>query len=208
LQAQDEPLPKQSDSIYFLERIDSLKAVYYNCRNIPQEYEIAFYTAVSHYPELKDYTIEIKPKFLHFTMAARPATRLFSNRNSRVYRIYTNVNKNSGGILAATLTYNQKVGIIGHELGHVLDYTHKSLCQLINTGIGYMFVSYRRKMEKNTDLEAIRHGLGWQLYDYKDFLFNHSGVDRKYLKKISKVYLNEKEFKALLPNIQNQIIFN
>ena len=131
-------------------------------------------------------------------MAARPAKKLLANRKKRIYRVYANIKKDFGGVLPATLKFNQKVGVIGHELAHVLDYSNKSLCKLVGTGIGYLFVSYRRKIEKNTDIETIKHGMGWQLYDYKDFLFNATCATEKYKKKKAKVYLNEKEIKELI----------
>jgi hypothetical protein len=175
-------------------------SVFYNCKNIPSEFELAFYTALSHYPELQAIRIEMKLNSFKFTMAARPAKKLFSKRKNRIYRIYANIGNDFTGILPATLSYNRKVGVIGHELAHVLDYSNKSLCGIVGTGIGYMFRSYRKKLEAKTDLEAIKHGLGWQLYDFEDFVLNRSDASEKYKKKKAKVYLNEKQIKELILN--------
>jgi len=196
--AQETFIPEKCDSLYYASILDSLKKAYPNTKNISPEFELAFYTAVSHYPELKETNIDLKLRKLNFSMAARPAKRVLANRKERVYRVYANIKKDFGGVLPATLKFNQKVGVIGHELAHILDYSNKSLCKLVGTGIGYLFVSYRRNTEKNTDIETIKHGMGWQLYDYKDFLFNHSDASEKYKKKKSNVYLNEKELKELI----------
>lgn len=202
--AQETFFPEKCDSLYYSSILDSLKNAYPNTKNIPPEFELAFYTAVSHYPELKTTNIELKFKKFNFCMAARPAKKLFANRKKRVYRVYANIKKDFGGVLPATLKFNQKVGVIGHELAHILDYSNKSLCKLVGTGIGYLFVSYRRKIEKNTDIETIKHGMGWQLYDYKAFLLNHSDASEKYKKKNDDVYLNEKELKELIIENSNK----
>ncbi|HNX07925.1 MAG TPA: hypothetical protein PKL96_10100 [Bacteroidales bacterium] len=184
--------------MYYVSILDSLKKAYPNCNNIPQDYELAFYTAISHYPELKETNIEMKLKSFNYSMAARPAKKLLANRKKRIYRIYANIKKDFAGVLPSRLNYNRKTGIIGHELGHVLDYSNKSLCKMIGTGIGYMSGAYRRKLEAKTDIEAIRHGLGWQLYDFNDYLYNYSDANEKYKKKKKKVYMDEKEIKELI----------
>lgn len=186
------------DSVFYTQKLDSLKWAFPNCKKIPPEFELAFYTAISHYPELDSIHIEMKLNSFNLTMAARPAKKLFANRKKRIYRIYANIKKDFIGILPSSINYNQKVGVIGHELGHILDYSNKSLCGIVGTGLGYMFKSYRRKLETKTDLEAIKHGLGWQLYDFEDYLYNHSDASEKYKKKKSKVYLNEKQIKELI----------
>jgi len=196
--AQETFIPEKCDSLYYASILDSLKKAYPNTKNISQEFELAFYTAVSHYPELKETNIEMKLRKFNFSMAARPAKKLLANRKERVYRVYANIKKGFGGVLPASLKFNQKVGVIGHELAHVLDYSKKSLCKLVGTGIGYLFLSYRSHLEKNTDIETIKHGMGWQLYDYRDFLLNHSDASEKYKKKNAKVYLNEIEIKTLI----------
>jgi hypothetical protein len=198
--AQKTGIPDKCDSVYYASILDSLKETFPNCRNIPAEFELAFYTAISHYPELKNINIEMKLKSFNFTMAARPAKKLFANRKKRIYRMYANIKKNFIGILPGSVNYNQKVGVIGHELAHVLDYSGKSLCQLVGNGIGYMYVPFRRKLEAKTDLIAIKHGLGWQMYDFEDFLMNRSTATEKYKKKKRKVYYDEKEIKRLILN--------
>lgn len=197
---QEQIIPVQCDSIYYVSILDSLKITFPNCKHIPQDYELAFYTAISHYPELKETKIEMKFKKFNFSMAARPAKKLLTNRKKRIYRVYVNIKKDFTGLLPSRLNYNQKTGIIGHELGHILDYSNKSLCKMIGTGIGYLSRAYRRKLEAKTDIKAISHGLGWQLYDFNNYLNNFSDASEKYKKKKKKVYLDEKEIKELIIN--------
>ncbi|MCK9612836.1 MAG: hypothetical protein PHR81_02150 [Bacteroidales bacterium] len=198
LVAQENVIPVKCDSVYYVTLLDSLKKSFSNCINIPEEFELSFYTAISHYPELKEIHIDMKLKQMNFSMAARPAKKLFAERKKRGYRIYANIKKNFKGILPVKLSYNQKVGILGHELAHILDYTNKSLCRMVGTGLGYMFIPYRRKLEAATDLEAIKHGLGWQIYDYENYIMNLSEASEKYKNKKRKIYLNEKQIKEII----------
>lgn len=196
--SQDAIIPDRCDSVYYVSILDSLKSVYHNCRNIPSEYELAFYTAVSHYPELKEINIEMKLKNFNFSMAARPAKKLLSSRNKRVYRVYANIKKNFIGVLPAALNYNQKVGIIGHELAHILEYSGKNSRGLFRTGLGYLSIPYRRRMEARADIEAIKRGMGWQLYDFEHYLYDYSNATEKYKKKKARVYMNDKQIKEYI----------
>ncbi|HOV12645.1 MAG TPA: hypothetical protein PLT47_04650 [Bacteroidales bacterium] len=196
--AQEIIIPERCDSVYYVTILDSLKKNYPHCIDIPQEYELAFFTAVAHYPELKDINITMKLESFNYTMAARPAKKLLSNRRNRIYCVYANIKNNFSGIVPSRLKYNQKVGVIGHELAHILDYTNKSLCGIIKTGVGYLSLNYRKKLEAATDLEAIKHGLGWPLFDYNHYIMNHPDATEKYKKKKARVYLNEVEIKKLI----------
>ena len=187
-----------ADSIHFAEKTDSLKRAFPYVRNISPDYETAFYTALSHYPELQQTRISFKQKTIKTTMATRPATALLRNRVKRGYRVYANNKKNFSGVYLSQLNFDQQVGVIGHELAHIADYTQKSSFRLIGNGIAYMFTQYRRKFEANTDLRTINHGLGWQLYDFTDFILNHSKASEKYKAKKKKIYLNEKQIESFI----------
>jgi hypothetical protein len=188
-----------TDSIYYSAKVDSLKKVFPFCSEIPEGYAVAFYTALSHYPELQQTPITFRQRSLKTSMATRPASRLFGKRSNRGYTIYVNNKAKFNGVYPASLHFGQQVGVIGHELGHILDYSHKSAFRLIGNGIAYLFPSYRRKFEAATDIRTIDHGLGWQLYDYVDYILNHSEASEKYKKMKRKIYLDEKEIKALIP---------
>ncbi len=186
------------DSIYYASKTDSLKKSFPFCSNIPDEYALAFYTAASHYPELQQTRIEFKIKPLKTTMATRPSKFLFISRSKRVYKVYINNRADFNGIYLSSLNYDQQVGIIGHELAHILDYSHKSAFRLIASGIGYLVPSYRKKFEGATDIRTIKHGLGWQLFDFVDYLMNRSHASDSYLRMKKRIYLNEGEIRAII----------
>jgi hypothetical protein len=112
--------------------------------------------------------------------------------------VYINNRPDFNGIYLSSLNYDQQVGIIGHELAHILDYSHKSAFRIIGNGIGYLFPSYRRKFEGATDIRTIKHGLGWQLFDFVNFLMNHSHASASYLRMKKRIYMNEGEIKAII----------
>jgi len=191
-------LLNQGDSIDYSNKTDSLKEAFPYCTNVPEEYSLAFYTAASHYPELQETRIEFRIKPLKTTMATRPAKFLFRSRQKRVYRVYINNKLNFNGVYLSSLNYDQQVGIIGHELAHILDYSHKSLFRLIGDGIGYLFPSFRRKFEEDTDIRTIKHDLGWQLFDFVDFIMNRSNASESYLRMKKRIYMNEYEIKTII----------
>ena len=196
--SQQTHFPVKIDSSFYASKLDSIKHHFPECSNIPLQFELPFYTALSKYPELQLTHIEFAVKSIRTTMAARPATGLFKNRSKRTYHVYANNNKDFKGVYLSSLTFNQQTGVIGHELAHIVDYSHKSTLRLIGNGIAYLFTSYRRTFEANTDKRAISHGFGWQLFDYVDFLLNRSKASEKYKKMKRKVYLNENDIKQII----------
>jgi hypothetical protein len=157
---------------------------------IPGEYEDACVLALSHYPELLNEKIEFVYSKGTYSMAARPViSSMFGNRKHRKYRIYINTVSKSKGLLLTDVGFNAQVGIIGHELAHILDYSQKSSFGILLDGIGYLFKSYRSKYEKKTDKTAIDRGLGWQLYDFSNCTQNHLNVPESYKTYKKKIYM-------------------
>jgi hypothetical protein len=187
-----------ADSIYFAKKTDSLRLAFPFVTNIPADIQTAVYAALSHYPELQQTRITFIQKTIKTTMATRPAFTLFKNRTKREYRVYINTRENFSGVYLSQLNFDQQVGIIGHEFAHIVDYSRKSAFRLIGNGIGYLFASYRKKYEASTDIRTIKHGLGWQLYDYVDFLLNHSHASEAYLKMKRRIYMNEEQIEAII----------
>ena len=88
------------------------------------------------------------------------------------------------------------VGWIGHELGHVLHYSHKSGGGIMFIGIKYAVPGYRRKMERFTDQLAIQHNLGYALYEGVDYTINSSHASEHYKNNQEKFYLHTEEIIA------------
>lgn len=73
-------------------------------------------------------------------------------------------------IILKSLSFNAQIGVIGHELAHTVFYLNKSREELASVAIDYIFPNTRSQFEKDTDRRTIRHGLGWQLYEYAAYV--------------------------------------
>ncbi|MEI7596538.1 MAG: hypothetical protein WCK02_12375 [Bacteroidota bacterium] len=154
--------------------------------------------AISFYPELTNTEIKFVFANIKTTMAARPnvLSLLF---NKRKYNIFiNNMKSNKFGILFNDVPEKAQIGLIAHELAHILDYEHKSLMKIIKTGILYLSRKHRSKYEKETDIETIKHGAGWHLFEYTLFILNSKIVSDKYRLFIKRYYLQPDEIKSLI----------
>jgi hypothetical protein len=82
---------------------------------------------------------------------------------------------------------------MGHELAHVLDYSHRSGWQIFCIGIRYLGKNYRCRMERQTDATAIFRGLGQPLYDYARYVICCSAVGEKYRRYKLTCYMTPEE---------------
>ncbi|HET6245315.1 MAG: hypothetical protein H0V01_04320 [Bacteroidetes bacterium] len=145
-----------------------LKEEFYDNKMMPEKFESACLLALSYYPELKREKISFVYTKGAYSMAARPDpfSLLFSSRKNRQYYIYINTESKNKGLLLSDIPFNAQVGIVGHELAHILYYTKTSSWRIILDGILYYSKSFRAKFEQDTDKVAIDRGLGWQVYDF------------------------------------------
>jgi hypothetical protein len=181
------------------ELMDNIKCAAGNSISYPEEYEAACLLALSFYPELRDENIKFVYGKGAYSMAARPApASLFKNRKNREYLIFINTQSKNHGLLLPQVDFNAQVGIIGHELAHILYYKGKSSFRIVLDGLGYMNKSYRAKFEKATDLETIKRGLGWQLFDFSSCTHNSEHVPEKYKRYKKKIYLCPQTISELL----------
>jgi len=157
--------------------------------------KLAVFVALSHYPELNNVPISFGYKKIKATMMAQPKWHfIFHSRRERQYQIFVNHVRSVNGMFYKDLSFNSLVGWVGHELAHILDYTKKSNKQLI--GFITKYVSLERELkhtENEADKETIRRGLGKQLFEGTDFLFNNKRVSQRYLEKKKKFYLTPEQ---------------
>jgi hypothetical protein len=148
--------------------IDTLKE-FRTKKEIPQQYEKPILIALSHFPELKDVHIVFKIKKAYSALTTKPDfAGVFQRKDHRTY-IITISNQTIDTLkplLFQNLTFEQQVGVIGHELSHVVDFNSKNFPQTIGVGIGHISKRYLDKMEFNTDRICIQHGLGKYLLAY------------------------------------------
>ena len=179
--AQD-TLPKIIIVENYLPNSQMLEDSFACCKELPDSFKIQTLIALSQYPELQNTPIIFREKRIVTTMVTRPLPSfIFRSRANRRYVIYiNNSTKRVKGVLLDTVPFNAQVGVIGHELAHVVDYSEKSNIQILGNGIGYMFHGWRKDFEHSIDIIAIEHGFVWQLYEYSDFILNKSHASDKY----------------------------
>jgi hypothetical protein len=152
---------------------DSLRDLYAQNKSFIKEYEKQSLIALSYYPELKNCSIQFEHANIKTTMACRPSVqRLVCGH--RVYQIFINDYLDFEGVLLQDVPFNAQIGIIGHEMAHILDYEERNIAGIIQRSIDYLFVEKKRKYEREIDSLTIKQGLGWQLYDWANFSMYHS----------------------------------
>lgn len=148
--------------------MDSLKQLYGENKSFIADYEKQSLIALSYFFELRTIRIKFVYANINTTMACRPTSSsvLFGKRQ---YQVFINNNPNFVGILLQDVPYNAQIGIIGHELAHVLDYEERTAKGVAQRGVNYLTRNAKRTYERSIDKLTIRKGLGWQLYDWADF---------------------------------------
>lgn len=175
----------------------TLRQEFGNNKTYPSEYEEQFLIALSHYPQLKNVTINLIFDKERTTMSARPKISSLFCKN-RKYNIRINNAESFKGILLSEVPFNAQIGVIGHELAHIVDYEQKSLGQIIATGIGYLSRKYKRKLEHRIDSETIRQGLGWQLFDWAEYSMNENNATKKYIRFKKRIYMSPEKIGSLI----------
>ena len=138
-------------------------------KEIPTEFERPILAALSHFPELKDTNIIFRIKKAYTPLTTKPEfSSVFKPKDHRTY-IITISNETADTLtrlLFKNLTFEEQVGIMGHELSHVVDFDSKNFPQEVGNGIAHISKKYVDKMEFNTDRICIMHGLGKYLEAY------------------------------------------
>lgn len=183
----------QRDS--FENRLDELRTEFGTNKIIPAEIETECLAALSFYPELKDTYIEFKFGKLRTTMVSRPKVNsITKTRETRHYAIVINDDpKDNGTLFWKELSFNALTGWIGHELGHIAYYREKSVPGIIIAGIRYLHPEFKRSMERQTDMIAIRHDMGFALYEGVQYTFCCSKANPDYKAGLKKYYLSLEE---------------
>ncbi|WP_423129350.1 hypothetical protein [Gaoshiqia sp. Z1-71] len=160
-----------------------------NHRLIP-EYKIQSLIALNYYPDLNGVAIQFKKKNIKTTMAAVPSWDfIFRSKENRTYRIFVNTTVKKGkGVLPEEVPLNAQIGLIGHELGHLVDFENKTAAGILLTGAAYLLPPFRKKLERKVDEITVARGLGHQLKDFSDFVLNESDASGKYKKYKQRYY--------------------
>lgn len=166
---------------------------------VPEEYEAVFYIACSYFPELSKVPIEINYAPIPTTMQTQPIIgSIFGKQSDRKYRISINSKADFEGIFFADIPLNAQVGIVAHELAHVLDFENKNTLQILGTGVKFFSKKSQARFEKSIDLLTIYKGLGWQLRDWAQYAMFESKASEEYKKFKKNIYLSPSEIEAII----------
>ncbi len=159
--------------------------------------QLAYYVALTHYPELYDENITMRKKKISTTMQAQPKWHfIFKNKKNREYLVLVNSSYHNG-IHYSDLSFNSLVGWIGHELAHIYDYSYKDNPSMVGFIARYVFNKKQKKQtERKADKETVKHGLGVALLDGVKFFHRKKEIPASYRKRKKDYYLSKEEIIA------------
>ena len=120
-------------------------------------------------------------------------------RKNRQYRILLNDAQDTffDPILLRALPFDAQVGILAHELGHVVYYHQLNIFKMGKWGLRYLRSDeFRATHERTTDLMPVYHGLGSQIYQYAYYVRNDSTCKEFYAEEkgfMDKYYMTDRE---------------
>ena len=181
---------------------------------IPDSISVEINKALEYYPELRETHIEFRFKrnIKKSTMQARPTFGSFfrSRKNRRYVVLISETFKISDKkFLTKHIPSDILIGWIGHELGHVMDYSNRSKLNLIWFGIKYLLSdTHIVEAERAADTYAIRHNMEEYILKTKDFILNNAEIHDAYKLRIKKYYLSPEEIMDMIKkrNMEADII--
>lgn len=171
---------------------------------IPESIKGEALEALSFYPELWDTAIEFKFKdnIKKSTMQAQPRFASFLKRKEdREYMILISrkIQIEGENFTMAEIPSDVKIGWLGHELGHIMDYHDRTNVGLIILGIKYLlFPSSIKKVERTADTYAIAHGMGDYILLTKNFILDNANLSERYKARIRRLYISPEEVMELI----------
>jgi hypothetical protein len=160
--------------------IDSLRALYGIKKQLLKQYELQTLIALSYYPELLNEHIRFEYSALNSTAQTTVTFGSIFKKIDKQYLVFINDDIMKTGMLLSDAPFDAQVAVLGHELAHVTDFKTRGFFDMVWWGLSYLVVKQRTRIEIRTDKATIRHGLGWPLYYWADFVLNHSKANKRY----------------------------
>lgn len=184
----------------FASKLDSIRERCSYRKTILPKYETEILTVLSFYPELDSTRIIFKEATIKASLNARPkvGSLFFRRRKNRTYVIRIKPNTEDSVATLDQAGFNAAVGVLGHELNHVVDYSNRSIFGIIGRLFNYTNKKGKRKYEAEIDRMTIEKGLGWQLFDWEDYVFNKSNAKVRYKAYKKDIYYSPEDLKSLI----------
>ena len=178
------------------EKVISKLLSYGHNKQIPQVIKQPALKALSFYPDLKHAVIRFnfKTNIRTSVMQAQPVfSTLLLKQENRRYRI--NISKHfklkSCDMAITEIPEAVMVGWIVHELGHIVDYEHRSNAAIALFGLRYILSpEYVKEAERVADTYAVERGSGQYILATKRFILDHADIPTDYKNKIKRLYLS------------------
>jgi len=171
---------------------------------IPESIKKEVIEALTFFPELYDTAIEFKFKnnIKKSTMQAQPRfASFFKAKENREYVILISRKIQIDGeeFTMADIPSDVKVGWIGHELGHIMDYRNRTNMGMVIFGLKYLFSPLHiKEVERAADTYAIQHGMGDYILMTKNFILENTHLSEKYKERIRNLYISPEEVMELI----------
>ena len=163
--------------------INELKELYGHKKVYPAAFEEQILTALSFFPELKDHRIDFQLRKGYAPLSSRPTYGgLFRSAKKRKYKVF--ISTGSGrmwdSIILKYAPFDAGVGVLGHELSHVLNFSQMSGLSLTWLGVSHVSKNYMNRFEYLTDSLCIEQGMGEYLLAMSIYVRKTFGApDRK-----------------------------
>lgn len=190
--------------LYFTLSMATAQNIDLSNKIIPENIENEALEALSFYPELAETAIEFrfKDNIKKSTMQAQPRfASFFKRKENREYLILISRNIQIEGerFTMDDIPSDVKIGWIGHELGHVVDYSHRTNMGMVIFGLKYLFSSaHIKEVERAADTFAISHGMGDYILKTKNFILDNADLSEKYKERIRRLYISPEEVMELI----------
>jgi hypothetical protein len=173
-------------------------------KTYPPRYEEQILIALSYYPELKNVPIHFRVKEKHTPLSTRSSwSGLLKEQQKRDYviTISSNTEQALTPILFQNLSFNAQIGVIGHELGHVVEFRSMATLNIMEHAAQNVSSKYVDHFEFKTDSICIAHGLGYQLLAWSTYVRhamhkdNWDGADNIHKPMMRERYMNPSTIK-------------
>ncbi|MCE3278495.1 MAG: hypothetical protein K0S44_686 [Bacteroidetes bacterium] len=188
-----------------MEKDDDLELLYKEYgrfKEIPQKYETAILKALSCFPELKDTKIQFRLKHKgSVPYNTKPSlSSFFGQSYEREYLIdlLEDAEQPTFYALFKNLTQESQIGVIAHELSHVVQYESLTKGELIKFIAFYLIPEFKQKIEQAADMGAIIHNCGKELLEHAIFIRSIPGYIEE-RPEINENYLSPIEIVDYLP---------
>ena len=154
----------------------SLEKNYGDKKDIPAGYEKQILYALSYFPELAHTRIIFKiEKSASGIISTRPFTSSLLRRSSRRSYLVVINDSTEGRRMPTWLRceVNGQVGILGHELSHIIYFSKQTGLGLLGLGVAHISRRFMDHFENKTDSVDIERGLGYQLIAWNQYLHDN-----------------------------------